>query len=164
MDPLTLIATKILEWGVAHMPNLIIRKLFPVAKIREDVRLSLSGKIPFCCVSEDRPGSLQGIELVIDNHNLFPLAVTKLECTLYRVHEPILRNLCLPIRQEAKAHSHTNATVTFDLPDAQKRVIRNHPGDSILLSLKGNLIITAIGQQIACPKEIPFMATIQRDI
>ena len=159
MNPLV---NKALDCVLSHMPDFVARWVFSEVKVQERITFS-PGSDGICLVPGDElPGSIQKIGLTFHNHNPFPVDLDHIEGGIWCYEETVIRNLSLPLKLRIKAHSDGDFSGSVDLPDSQARLIRNRPGDSLLLSIKGSVTLNAIGRKFSVPMQVSFKCTIRR--
>ena len=153
---------KALDLLWSYRPNLLLRKIFPDDKIKDNIVISAGSESALCNLPSDAPASIQRIPFTFHNHLPFPLDLDYAEVKVSISRDTVVYSFLLTLNFQLPAHSGTEKTALIPLNENEASLIRKYPRDVVTLSMQGNLIMHAIGRKISIPLEVKFHSEILR--
>lgn len=149
-----------------YLPNLLLRRLYPVPTIRQRLVVLGAGAGPSIAVIEGRPARLAALEWVILNRLPFPIEVDGLHGEI-NLESQKLSSFDMVRRLAVAGGAVGLVQMEHELNDSQAALVRQYPegqppSDCARLRISGQMNVDTSFTKLAFPFAIDFLAYVHR--
>lgn len=149
------------ERVVNFLPNWILKKAYPISKMRERVQMFATGYGPQFYVTPGRPLSVETNYVVVVNLAPFPLDLENMQLEIL-LEGTQLASKDVNISSPIQGMSILQTNLRFELSDNQARIVREYPSNCPILRMGGRANIRAPFGLVSLPVHLEARAIVHK--